>query len=598
VSDLDTGLAAWQDREGQPAGAPPRRIVAALGRRLGRPGVFAVAIVPLAIVVMLVVVIVWTSFAEDFTAGLFAPLTLGHYAKLFADPLIFAALGNTVGFVLVTVAVAMTFGVAAAWLVERTDLPAKELVYAVMTGGLLFPTIFLAIGWVFFLHPRIGVFNNWLVATFHLASAPFNIANVVGMGWVEGLGLTSLAFIMTSPILQALNPALDEAATVHGIGRWWSFVYVTLPLAWPGLIAAAIYIAVVAIASFEVPAVIGLGSKIYTFSTLVYIEVTPEMGTPDYGVVGAVSIFLILFSLVLSWWYFRVIRLSHRYEVVRGRAYQPRLVQLGRKAWMAWALLGSYFTLACVLPLAMMAWAAFLPYLRPFSLAAFHQMTLRNFYGVQWDLLWRATGHTLILMVTVPSAALLFGLAISWVVVRSGIKGRFLFDWVAFLPHAVPNLIFAIAMVIVALNFVPKTIPFYGTIYILMTVYVLVRISLVTRVLNGALVQIHRELEEVSHVSGISTFYTLLKVTVPLLLPAIANLWIWNALLTYRELTMAAFMATQDSVTLPVLVWNQWNAGGAGRAAAISLIFVAMFMPLIGLYWTIRSRANIGNLHA
>jgi len=597
MSNPGDGATAWRESSAHPR-SWATDILAMVNRLSGRPLFVAVAVLPLAVVMGLLVVIVWTSFVDDLTAGLESTPNWRHYEQIFTDPLIYTALWNTFWFVAVTVIVAMTFGLAAAWLVERTDLPGKKTIYSLMTSVLLFPTIFLAMGWMFFLHPRIGVLNTWLMRSFHLATAPISIANVVGMGWVEGLGLASLAFVIVSPILRALNAALDEAATVHGIGRWWSFVTITVPLIWPALIAGAIYIAVIAIAAFEVPAVIGLGSKIYTFSTLVYIKIAPEMGLPDYGVVSAVSVVLILISLLLSWWYFRVIRLSHRYEVVRGRSYQMRLIPLGRLRWLGYALFGTYFSLACLLPLLMMIWVALLPYVQPFSAQAFHHLSLRHFENIQWGLLWRSTQHTLILMATVPTLALIFGAAVSWVVVRSGMRWRFLFDWMAFLPHAVPNLIFAIAMVIVALDVVPKSISFYGTIFILMAVYVLVRISLVTRVLNGALVQIHRELEEAAHVSGLSTFVTMIKVTVPLLLPALANLWIWTALLTYRELTMAAFLATHDNITLPVLVWEQWNSGSGGSAAAISLLFIALFLPLIGLYWGLRGRVSIGGPEA
>jgi iron(III) transport system permease protein len=456
----------------------------------------------------------------------------------------------------------------------------------------------MAMGWMFFLHPRIGILNTWLMQTFGLKSAPFSIDNVVGMGWVEGLGLASLAFVITSPVLRALGSALDEAATVHGIRRWRSFFAITLPLMSPALVAAAIYIAVIAIATFEVPAVIGLGSKIYTFSTFVYIKAVPDTGLPEYGVVGAVSVVLILFSLLLSFWYFRVIRLSHRYEVVRGRGYEGKRMPLGRLKWLGFGLLGSYFFLACLLPLVMMIWVALLPYVQPFSMAALHHLTLSHFTNMEWALLWRSTQHTLILMATVPTIALAFGIAISWVVVRSGLRWRFLYDWVAFLPHAVPNLIFAIAMVIVALDVIPKGVSFYGTIFILMAVYVLVRVSLVTRVLTSALVQIHRELEEVAQVSGLTTLMTVAKVSAPLLLPAFANLWIWTALLTYRELTMAAFLVTRDNITLPVLVWEQWNTGNSGEAAAISLLFMLMFLPLIAVYWGLRGWSTAGEPEA
>ena len=48
----------------------------------------------------------------------------------------------------------------------------------------------------------------------------------------------------------------------------------------------------------------------------------------------------------------------------------------------------------------------------------------------------REAGNTLILMLTVPTLTLLICLAISWTVLRSGLRGRLLFDAVAFLPHA------------------------------------------------------------------------------------------------------------------------------------------------------------------
>jgi iron(III) transport system permease protein len=559
----------------------------------GRPAVFGLASLPLIFVLVLLAVVVWVSVVDDISGGLAGNLTLEHFRALYEDPQIFQTLLNTAGFAIVTVIVAMAFGCSAAWLVERTDLPWKNLVYVLMTVGLLLPTFFVAMGWVFFMHPRIGMLNRWLIDLFGLADGPFNVATITGMGWVEGLGLASLSFVMTSPIFRALNPALEEAATVHGLGRWGTAWFVVLPLMWPALLAASIYIAVIAIATFEVPAIIGLGSKIFTFSTLVYVLVSPEQGVPNYGIVGALSIFLVGISVLLSWWYFRVIRLSHRYGVIEGRGYRPRMIQLGRLVWVAWGGLGAYFLMAKILPLLMMIWASLLPYFRPFSIKALSFLTWKNYDAIDWSLVTRGTVNTVILMLVVPTIAIVFGLTISWIVVRTKTRGRFIFDWVAFLPHAVPNLIFALAAILFSLYVLPKNFPFYGTIFILMAIYILTRISLTTRVLNGSLLQIHRELEDAAYVSGMSTLPTMWKVIFPLILPAVINLWIWNSLLTYRELTMAAFLVTQDNITLPVVIWSLWQSGTTGEAAAVSLFFVVTLIPLIALYWGLRGRTEL-----
>ena len=123
--------------------------------KLGRPLVFGLAALPLVVVLGLLIIIIWISLLGDISKGIRGTLSLQQFRSLMSDPLAWTALWNTIGFSIVTVLVAMTFGITSAWLVERTDLPGKRLVYFFMTIGLLVPTFFLAMGWVFFLHPRI-----------------------------------------------------------------------------------------------------------------------------------------------------------------------------------------------------------------------------------------------------------------------------------------------------------------------------------------------------------------------------------------------------------------------------------------------------------
>ena len=124
-------------------------------------------------------------------------------------------------------------------------------------------------GWVFLLHPRIGVLNKVLVSAFGLTNSPFNIASITGMGWVEGLGLSSIAFIMIVATYRAMDPSLEEAGRVHGLKTWRTLRHITLPLTFPGILAAAIYIFTIGLSAFEVPAIIGMSNKIFTFSTFI-----------------------------------------------------------------------------------------------------------------------------------------------------------------------------------------------------------------------------------------------------------------------------------------------------------------------------------------
>ena len=554
-------------------------------------GVSAAALLP---VIGLLLVVFWMGFWQS---GPGEPViyTLNHYRNILTDSFTYKTLLNTLGFASITVAVSLFFAIPVAWLVERTDLPGKEVIFTLMAIGTLVPTFFTAMGWVFLLHPRIGVVNKFLVNTFGLAETPFNIASIIGMGWVEGLGLSSLAFIMVVATYRTMDPALEEAARVHGLKTWRILRHITLPLTFPGILAAAIYIFTIGLSAFEVPAIIGMSNKIFTFSTFIFYKMQPLEELPNYGVAGAVSSLLIALALLLSWWYFKVLRYSSRYAVVTGRGYRPKLVELGRRGRAcAWVFLGGFFVVAKLLPFLLLTWAALLTYFQPPSWAALSQVSLRNFYGLPWDLLFSGARNTLLLMVAVPTLTLILCTAISWVILRSELKSRVAFDALAFLPHAVPSIILAIAAVFAALFLLRDIIPLYGTLSILVLVYTVSRISFATRIINNSLAQIHPELEEAAFAGGLRVLQVMRKILIPLLKPALVYAWLWMALLCYRELTMASVLVTnQNNVTLPMIVWGLWLGGSLNQAAAANLVILAFMLPAVLLYLIFGRRSRL-----
>ena len=52
---------------------------------------------------------------------------------------------------------ALFFGVVFAWLLERTNVPLKETLYALMPVPVAVPGVLFSIGWVLLLSPQIGV---------------------------------------------------------------------------------------------------------------------------------------------------------------------------------------------------------------------------------------------------------------------------------------------------------------------------------------------------------------------------------------------------------------------------------------------------------
>jgi iron(III) transport system permease protein len=197
-------------------------------------------------------------------------------------------------------------------------------------------------------------------------------------------------------------------------------------------------------------------------------------------------------------------------------------------------------------------------------------------------------------MILAPIVTIAVAFSISWIVLRSKMRGRALFDFVAFLPLSVPSIVFSMAALLLALFVLQAVIPIYGTIWILLLVYVVSRISYATRITNSALIQIHRELEEQAQIAGAGLGGVMRRVLAPLLKPALGYAFIWIALLAYRELTVPVLLATNDNLPLAVLIWNMWFGSQFGQASAVVVIMLVAMMPLIYLgFWVSRGRAVV-----
>lgn len=568
------------------------RMVPSLEMLAGRWGFLILGGLVLGVVIILLAAVFRIAFADPETS---TGWTLANFTDLYGDAFVYRALLNTAGFTVVTVITALVFAIPIAIFAERTDLPGRSWIFPMMTISILIPGFFTAMGWLFMFHPRIGTINRWLIDWLpFVEKAPLNVLTIWGMGIVQGLSLSSLAFIMLAGTFRAMDPALEESAQIHGLGPFQRLRAIMLPLVWPGLLATGLYVGVIGLAAFDIPAIIGLSNRIYTFSTLVYTKTSPHIGPPNFAVVAASSALMIVVALFMSWWYLQVIRKSYKYTVISGKNYQPRLIKLGPWGIVAgWTIVGLKMLLSVVLPVLMLVWASLIPFIRPFSIDALKYVTLDNYLNIPWDGFNVALKNTLILMAVVPTAAAFFGLAISWVVVRSGMRvTASVFDVLAFLPHAVPNLIFAVATLAIALLWLPEWIPLYGSLSSLVIVFVITRISFPTRLYNNSLVQIHKELDEAGYVFGMRPFQVVWSVIRPLLAPVILYSWLWMALLTYRELTVAAFLVTgSENMPLSVYVWTIFNFNGdIPGAAALSLLLLVIMLPLIALYFFIGRR--------
>jgi len=524
------------------------------------------------------------SFSTARLPGEFTLATIGlqNHIKVWSDPGTLAVFSNTLWYVIGSTFVGLSLATILAWLVERTDIPGKIWIYAAVPMTLAMPGMLQAMAWVLLLSPKIGFINRTLMDTFGLTEAPFNIYTIGGMIFVEGIRLVPTAFLMLVPLLKSMDPALEEAAAMSGASGLNAARKITLRLLLPGLVAVGIYQFITALEVFEVPGILGLPTGIFVFSTKIYSILHSSSFIPNYGEANALAILYLVIAVIATIAYGRVISRAERYSIVTGKGYRPRIQRLGRWRHAAVGLVWVYLLFSIILPLLVLAYASLMPFLQAPSFASLSRATFANYRAVfTMDKMELILWNTIIMVIVTSTATVIVSFCVSLVVVRSRFWGRKLLDQLAFLPHAIPGIVIGLAMLWAFLKVDKLGIPLFGTIWSVCIVFTIGFMSYGTRVMNAAILQIHKDLEEAAQISGATQLRVMWRVFTPLLMPAFAGVWIWTALHAVRFAGQPLILAEgEKNELLAVTIWNLWHEGQAVMVGAIGTMLILTLLIL------------------
>jgi iron(III) transport system permease protein len=512
----------------------------------------------------------------------FARLGLSNYIKVWGDPATYAVVSNTLWFALGSTLYGIAIAATLAWLVERTNIPGKIWIYAGVPMTLAMPGMLQAMAWVLLASPRIGFINKGLIDAFGLTSAPFNIYTLPGMIFIEGLRMVPTAFLMLVPLLRSMDPSLEEAAAMSGARPASALRKVTLGLMLPGLLAVTIYQFTSALEQFEVPGILGLPANIFVFSTKIYAALHGTSSLPAYGEANALAMLYLLVAVLSIYAYSRVIAKSERFTVITGKGYRPRLLQLGRWRWPAFGLVLLYLALSTIIPFLVLAYASFLPYLQAPSARAFAAMSWDNYNTViHTDRIGSTLWNTVVMTTVVATAVVLISFLVSIVVVRSKFWGRRLLDQLAFVPHAIPGMVMGLALLWVFLQIDKLGTGLFGSLTSLIIGFTIGYMSYGTRVMNAAVLQVHKDLEEAAKVSGAPQWRVFWRVFFPLLQPAFVGVFIWTVLHVVRSAGKPLILTSgAENEVLAVLIWNMWDQGSIEGAAAIGTLLMLALLAI------------------
>lgn len=496
-------------------------------------------------------------------------VTLFYFAEFCRNPLYMEGLCNTFAIAVCTTLLALLAALPLAWLADRFDFPGKRWLTGALLLPLILPPFVGALGmqrvfgqfgslnsllaWLGFIRPAEAI--DWL-----------GTGGFMGVVLVEALHLYPILYLNAVAALANVDPVLNEAAANLGCVGFRRFRRITLPLVMPGIFAGG---ALVFIWSF---------TELGTPLMFNYERVTPVQIFNGIKEIGDSPMPYVLVTVMLA---------------AAGLLYLLARFTVGRKAYAMMSKAGT--AVRQVRLSGMRGWGVTLFFLALIGIAVLPHLGV---IGISLAGAWYRTvlpstltlahyqaalGHNL----TVPSilnsvryaavataVAMLFGVFVACVVVRTKLRGRWLIDSMSMLPLAVPGLVLAFGYLAMTqkgrvLNFLD---PIENPTVLLIVAYAVRRLPYVVRAAVAGVQQTSVSFEEAAMNLGAGPWRTFRRITAPLIS---ANL-IAGGLLAFSfsmlEVSDSLILA-QKSVYFPITksIYELSMLLGQGQALAAAL---------------------------
>jgi len=529
-----------------------------------------IAVIPLAF-------LLWQSFRTPQTATVPAIWTLGNYVAAYGTSETFRLFWTSIRFASGASLFAFLVGTALAWMNERTNTPFKTVFFALSLIPLVIPSILFTVAWILLASPQIGIVNQLLQGWFGLEQPPFDIYSMAGMIWVDGLHYSPMAFLLMSAAFRAMDPSLEESATMSGASVWQVLWRVTLKLTWPAIFATILILFVRSIESFEVPALLGLPVGIEVFTSSIYTAV--HRYPSQVGLASAYGVALLGITTIGVYAVSRLSGKGSKYATMTGKGFRPRQIDLGAWRWLTASAFIVYFALIVVLPFLVLLWSSFQHFYTVPSREALRNLTLDPYRFVfSYPDLASTVWNSLLLSFGAATVVMLVTSVICWIVVKTKLPARWLLDNIASLPLVFPGIVLGLSIMIFYLN---VDIGIYGTIWIMFVAYITRFMPYGLRYNTTSMLQIHKELEESAAMCGASWTTTFRRIVLPLLKPGLVAGWIYVMIVSIRELSTSILLYSPDTRVVSIVIWELWENGQYVELSALGVLFILSLFVLV-----------------
>jgi sulfate transport system permease protein len=230
-----------------------------------------------------------------------ARLGLGAFLHTVTAPRVLASYRVTLGSAAAAALLSALFGLLLAWVLARYDFPGKRIVDALVDLPFALPTAVAGIS-LTALYAESGWIGRYLEPHgIHVVFTPIGI--------VMAMSFVGFPFVVRSvqPVLEDLDPAMEEAAASLGANVWQRFTRIIAPVAFPALLTGTAL--AFARAAGEYGSVIFIAGNMPMRTEITALLIVTKLEEYDYtgaaaiaGAMLALSFTIMLVVNLLQWW--------------------------------------------------------------------------------------------------------------------------------------------------------------------------------------------------------------------------------------------------------------------------------------------------------
>ena len=501
-----------------------------------------------------------------------------NYLAIFSKQYYFQPFLNSMLLGVCTACTGTLMGFVFAYAITRTPLPFKRFFRLTATFPIISPPFVVALSAIL-LFGRSGTLTPYITRFF----GEYSVYGLGGLILVETIAYGPTAFLVLYGVLQAIDPALEEAAMDLGASRLKVFSTVTLPLSIPGIASAWLLVFIQSLADFGNPMI--LSGNFRVLSVQAFLQITGM-----YDLSRGSTLAILLFIPTVTAFFLQRYWVSRKsYVTVTGKPTAATIKNLEWYIKLPVYLFCTLFTALVFLFYGTVVHGSFQKLWGVDATLTFDNYVQMLEVGKDYII------DSLTLSTVATPITGLVGMFIAFLIIRKRFLGRGLMEFVSMLTFAVPGTVVGIGYIL-AFNQRSVLLPLVltGTAWIIVFLLIFRNMPVGIRSGIAALQQIDPAIEEASTDLGADSATTFRRITLPMIAPAFFSGLVYSFVKAMTAISAVIFVVSGKWNLITVAILGFVDNSRYAQAAAMSLLLIVIVLIALGIIQLLVNRIGRG----